>query len=163
MFPQTYPHLRIAVKVNSSDTDILRRKWSLQSWSRVYLWGIGCTLRNTESHNLHYASLVAASVKNPPAMQETWVWSLGWEDPLEKKMRTYSSVLAWKKPMDGGAGWATVHSVAKSWTRLSDFTFTFYWKKSAFFPSIFKLLWIKLLWNIHILILYEYVFSGINA
>ena len=91
-------------------------------------------------------------------MQETWVWSLGWEDPLEKKMRTYSSVLAWKKPMDGGAGWATVHSVAKSWTRLSDFTFTFYWKKSAFFPSIFKLLWMAAM-TIHSKFLCGHMFS----
>ena len=44
------------------------------------------------------ASLVAQLVKNPPAMQETWVQSLGWEDPLEKGMATYSSILAWKIP-----------------------------------------------------------------
>ena len=40
------------------------------------------------------ASLVAQLVKNPPAMQETWVQSLGWEDPLEKETATYSSILA---------------------------------------------------------------------
>ena len=44
------------------------------------------------------ASLVAQLVKNPPAMQETWVWSLGWEDPLEKGKATHSSVLAWRIP-----------------------------------------------------------------
>ena len=37
-------------------------------------------------------------VKNPPAMQETWVWSLGWEDPLEKGKATHSSILAWRIP-----------------------------------------------------------------
>ena len=42
------------------------------------------------------ASLVAQSVKNLPAVQETQVWSLGWEDPLEKEMVTHSSFLAWK-------------------------------------------------------------------
>ena len=42
------------------------------------------------------ASLVAQSVKNLPAVQETWVRSLGWEDPLEKQMTTHSSILAWK-------------------------------------------------------------------
>ena len=36
--------------------------------------------------------------KNPPVMQKTWVWSLGWEDPLEKGMATYSSILAWRIP-----------------------------------------------------------------
>ena len=42
------------------------------------------------------ASLVAQSVKDLPAVQETWVQSLGWEDPLEKEMATHSSILAWK-------------------------------------------------------------------
>ena len=45
-----------------------------------------------------WASLVALLVKNPPAMQETQVRSLGWEDPLEKEMATHSSILAWKMP-----------------------------------------------------------------
>ena len=44
------------------------------------------------------ASLVAQRVKNPPAMQETWVPSLGWEDPLKKGMATHSSILAWRIP-----------------------------------------------------------------
>ena len=44
------------------------------------------------------ASLVAQMVKNLLAMQETWVWSLGWDDPLQKGMATYSSILAWRIP-----------------------------------------------------------------
>ena len=44
----------------------------------------------------------------------------------EKKMATHSSILTWKNPMDGGAWWATVHGVAKSRTRLSDFNSTFH-------------------------------------
>ena len=59
-------------------------------------------------------------VKNPPAMQETWVRSLGWEDPLEEEMATHSSILAWRIPMDRGAWGATIHGVAKSQTRLRD-------------------------------------------
>ena len=47
-------------------------------------------------------------VKNLSAMQDTWILSLGWQDPLEKEKATHSSFLAWRK-------------VAKSWTRLSDF------------------------------------------
>ena len=43
-------------------------------------------------------SLVAQRVKHLPSMQETWVRSLGWEDPLEKEMATHSSTLAWKIP-----------------------------------------------------------------
>ena len=44
------------------------------------------------------ASLIAQSVKNLPAVQETWVRFLGWEDPLEKEMATHSSILAWRIP-----------------------------------------------------------------
>ena len=47
-------------------------------------------------YSVRGASLVAQSVKNLPAVQETWVRSLGWEDPLEKEMATHSSILAWK-------------------------------------------------------------------
>ena len=59
-------------------------------------------------------------VKNPAAMQETWVLSLGWEDSLEEGMASHSSIIAWRILMDRGAWWATVHGVAKSQTRLSD-------------------------------------------
>ena len=45
--------------------------------------------------------------------QETWVQSLGQEDPLEEKMATHSSILAWENLMDRGAWWATAHGVAK--------------------------------------------------
>jgi len=45
-----------------------------------------------------WAFLVAQLVKNPPAMWETWVQPLGWEDPLEKGKATYSSILAWRIP-----------------------------------------------------------------
>ena len=45
-----------------------------------------------------WPSLVAQLVKNPPAMQETWVLSLGWEDPLEKGKATHSNILAWRVP-----------------------------------------------------------------
>ena len=65
-------------------------------------------------------SLVAQTVKNSPAMQETWVQSLGWEDPLEEGMATHSSILAWRIPMDRGAWQATVHDVTNSGTQLSD-------------------------------------------
>ena len=63
---------------------------------------------------------MAQMVKNLRAMQENQVQSLGQEDPLEKGMATHSSILAWRSPMDRGTWWATVHGVAKSWTRLRD-------------------------------------------
>ena len=58
--------------------------------------------------------------KKMPAMAETWVRSLCWEDPLEEGMATHSSILAQKNPMDRGAWRATVHGVAKSQTQVSD-------------------------------------------
>ena len=54
--------------------------------------GIGYPLQHS------WASLVAQLVKSPPAVWETWVRSLGWEDPLEKGKATYSSILAWRIP-----------------------------------------------------------------
>ena len=57
-------------------------------------------------------------VKNPPAMQETWVWSLGWEDPLEKGTATHSNILAWRIPW---TVWPMeLQSVGHNWV-----TFTF--------------------------------------
>ena len=53
-------------------------------------------------------------------MGETWVWSLGWEDPLEKGMAAHSSILAWRITMNRGVQWATVHGATKSQTQLSD-------------------------------------------
>ena len=66
-------------------------------------------IRAWQSTPVFLGFLVAQTVKNPPAMQETWVWFLGWEDPLEKCMAAHSSILAWKIPMDRGCWWATVH------------------------------------------------------
>ena len=50
-------------------------------------------------------------VKNPPATQETWIWSLGWEDPLEKRMSTHSSIPAWRIPWAEEPDGLTVHGV----------------------------------------------------
>ena len=66
-----------------------------------------------------WASLVVQVIKNLPAMQETWVLSLSWKDPLEEGMATLSSILAWRIPMDRGAWQATVHEVTKNQTWLS--------------------------------------------
>ena len=90
--------------------------WSNQSLSLILLcWGV--------------VSLVAQSVKNLPAVRETWVQSLGWEDPLEKEMATHSSNLAWRIPMDREAWWAAVHerlSQINLWVLFSFFLFLFF-------------------------------------
>ena len=78
------------------------------------IWWFSVSLKSNTKHFLYWTSLIAQLVKNPPAMQETPVQFLGWEDPLEKEKATHCSILAWRIP------W-TVHGVIKSQTRLSDF------------------------------------------
>ena len=74
-----------------------------------------------------WASLVAQMVKNPPAMQETWVQSLGWEHSFPGEGNGYPlQYSCLENSMDRGAWWATVHGVSMSQTQLSDFTFTFH-------------------------------------
>ena len=74
-------------------------------------------IRDSEdSYRILGASLVAQMVKYPPAMQETWVQSLDWEDPWEDGVATHSSILVWRLPIDRGAWRATAHGVAKSGT-----------------------------------------------
>ena len=69
--------------------------------------------------------IVAQMVKRVPAIRETRVRSLGWEDPLEKEMATRSSILAWRIPRTEEPG--RLQSMgSQSWTQLSDFTFTLY-------------------------------------
>jgi len=66
-----------------------------------------------------WASLVVQTIKNPPAMQEIWVPSLGQEDPLEEGMASHSSILAWRIPWTEEPG--GLQSVgSQSWTRLCD-------------------------------------------
>ena len=65
---------------------------------------------------------MAQIVKNLPAMLETWLPSLGQEDPPEKGMATHSSILAWRIPWTEEACWLQSMGSARSWTRLRDFT-----------------------------------------
>ena len=80
------------------------------------------------------ASLVAQTVKNPPAMRETSFPSLGWEDPLEEGMATHSSILAWEILMNRGAWRPTVRGVPKSRIWLSDWAqhSTWHWTERNF-------------------------------
>ena len=73
----------------------------MASHSSILAWRIPWT-EEPGSQN----SLVAQMVKNLPTMWETWVCSLGWEDPLEEGMATHFSILSWRIPMDRGAWWA---------------------------------------------------------
>ena len=67
-----------------------------------------------------YASLVAQMVKNPPVKRETWIGSLGWEDPLEEGVATHSSILAWGIPWTEEPGGLWSVGLQKSKTRLSN-------------------------------------------
>ena len=96
---KTYVHTKICVQIFTVALFIITNSWQQLRYSQGFPGG--------------------SEVKPLPAILETRVWSLGQEDPLEKEMATHSSTLAWKIP------WATIHGVAKSWTWLSDFTFTF--------------------------------------
>ena len=82
-----------------------------------FSWGIFQLTNYLISYIWFRASLVAQTIKNLPAMQETWVRFLGQEDPLEKGMATHSSVLPGDF-MDREAWWATVHGVPKIQTWL---------------------------------------------
>ena len=70
----------VLVYINPTRTVGLEEKWVCQTWKA--LWGFPG----------------GSDLKNPPAMQETWVRSLGWEDSLKKRMATHSSILAWRIP-----------------------------------------------------------------
>ena len=72
-----------------------------------------------------WAPLLVPTVKNLPAMQETWVRSLGRENSPGEGNGNPLQYSCLENPMDGGAWWGIVHGATKSWTRLSDFTFTF--------------------------------------
>ena len=99
LFPE---QLCVSSNTNTLETSLLLRviilltfKVALDIWSKM----------------LH---ILAQAVKNLPAMQETWVWSLGQEDPMEKRMATHSSILAWRIPRTEEPGGFSVHGVAKS-------------------------------------------------
>ena len=80
----------------------------------------------------HRASIVAQLVKNPPALRETWVPSLGWEDPLEKRIATHCSILAWRIP------W-TVSSMGSQ--RVSHDWVSDFFCLSCYFIWLLSLLW----------------------
>ena len=87
-FPQGFPDSSVGKESTCNAGD----PGSIPGLGRSPAEGIGYPLQYS------WASLVAQLVKNLPAMPETWVRSLGWEDPLEKEKATHSSILAWRVP-----------------------------------------------------------------
>ena len=91
MGQQKWPqHLRVA-----RNTEGREEPGVCQCWGN---WPLLLSLAGRQGLSCKGASLVTQTVKNLPAVQETWVQSLGQEDPLEKGMATHSSILAWKIP-----------------------------------------------------------------
>ena len=79
---------------------IVRNSFQEKSTSQKMIWGMLCGEKPYffMLYHLSWASLIAQSVENLPAMQETRVQFLGWEDPLEKEMANHFSILDWKIP-----------------------------------------------------------------
>ena len=93
--------------------------------SSILAWRIPCT---EEPESCDWASLVAQTVKNLPAMRETWVRSLGCEDLLEKGMATSSSVLAWRIPWTEEPGrlqFVVSQGVQQDWVMFTFISLTF--------------------------------------
>ena len=104
----------------STQSGVYHSQWSRSSFSGIRLfslWSNKCWQFDLSSAYSSRASC-GSDGKESPAIQETWVWSLGWEDSLEEGMATHSSILAWRISMDKGAWQAAVHRVAKSLTWL---------------------------------------------
>ena len=97
--------------------------------------GSGRSARDGIGYPLHYswASLAAQLVKNLPAMQETWVWSLDWEDPLEEEMVIHSSILAWEihgqRSLAVSSPWVT-ESDTTEWLSLFTFKEKMLWRRA---------------------------------
>ena len=97
-------------------------KLTLERQVRLYVFDVLTSMLGLElkSPDSKHGFPDGSTVKNLPAMQETRVQFLGWEDPLEKKMATYSSVLAWEIPWTEEPGGLQSMGPQKSWTQLSD-------------------------------------------
>ena len=110
LIKEIVPHFRISQSIQSDNGPGFTSKITLQvaktlginyslhaAW-RPQSWGKVEKMNDTLKQTTVGASLVAQRLKHLPAMQETWVWTLGKEDPLEKEMATHSSILAWRIP-----------------------------------------------------------------
>ena len=96
-----------------SDTLSVARQRQAASCSYYYLLSMNQMSAMLLLANMYSGFPAGSVVKNFFTVQEMWVRSPGWEDPLEKEMATHSSILAWEIPWTRGAWWSTVHGVAK--------------------------------------------------
>ena len=100
-------------------------------WFASLQWGSEVSVFNHPNINcfsplfLEWASPVTEMVKNPPVMQETGIWSLGWKDPLEKRLATHSSIFAWRIPWTEEPGRLESMGLQKVGHNWATNTFTF--------------------------------------
>ena len=96
---QNISNLHHLTKLDFPDKSV-GKEYACNAGDPGWILGLGRSTGEEMGYPLQYswASLVAQLVKNPPAMQKTWVQSLGWEDPLEKGKATHSSILTWRIP-----------------------------------------------------------------
>ena len=102
----------------------LEAAWNLYT----YIFACVCMCVCVFDYPFIWASLVAQTVKNPPAMWETWVWTLGSEDPLEKGTATHSSILAWRIPWRDEPGRLQSTGSQRVEHDQETFTFTFHFR-----------------------------------
>ena len=110
------------------------------TWFIEHLLSIYCGLIVGCSDLKQYSLLVAQTVKHLPTMRETWVRSLGGENPLEKEMATHSSTLAWKIPWEepGGLQSMGLQRVGQDWAISLHFTSILF--KCLWRPSVLRML-----------------------
>ena len=96
----TFENLRVNHKSSLSPGSSAGKEFTCNAGDPALIPGLGRSPGEGIGYPLQYfgASLVTQTVKNSPAIWETWVRSLGWEDPLEEGMGTRSSILAWRIP-----------------------------------------------------------------
>ena len=123
---------------------LVKNPLAMQETGPSLIPGLGRSAGEGIGYPLQYswASLVAQLVKNLPAMRENWVWSLGWEDPLEKGTATHSSILAWRIPWTVksigsqrvGHNWVAF-TLPSEIDKLGCWGFLFQWTTGSFFSA----------------------------
>ena len=126
---KNYNYVKFKNKIKLKNNKIIKKNYKKEKETgcrgqRAWITSGNLLFKSFSEQN--WASLVAQTVKNPPAMQETWVWSLGWKDPLEKGMATHSSILAWRIPWTGEPD-GLVGLQSPAWLTVSLFFLNLYW------------------------------------
>ena len=117
-------------------------------WYNLYIYTH--THTHTPTHICIYmyiwASLMPQMIKNLPAMRETWVWSLGWEDPIQKRTATHSSILVWRIPWTAKVGRLRsmgLQRVGHNWVTFTDHWYVYVYMYAYIFWLNWGFIWDK--------------------